>query len=679
MALAAQAPPRRRLQHLRLAKRRGAQKQKRPKPPSSPAPATVRCDVSLPACHEAREDVKQQLHDLQARRSTISEDLKARTAVKRALPRYARINMLAPGVTWGKVQRELQSSGHTFWRPSLREKREAARRPSGLEPPKGSGNRIYYRDIHIPEMLVFKPMGQSHTEDVEMFDQGCLIFQQKASAFPALALQPPCGGQVIDACAAPGSKTSQLAAMMCNQGTIYAFDRDGKRLKTLTNLMEQRHVTCVEAREKDFLQVSTRDPKYSKVTHFLLDPSCSSSGMTAQPISDPASLQELATNQKAVILHAMRFPSCERIAYSTCSVHEEENEQVVQQVLASEEGKRYHLEEALPWWPRRGLKLPHFPEAERCVRSAWEDRTIGFFVALFARREKDAQMLFPSATDGVLFDTFKPGGESQVINRILELFAEAYFKQWGQNKEKSLPETAYAAADSVLATAFSLIMLNTSLHVASKKAKSPSASMTSTEFVENTRRVVSEQEVPEAALRQFYADVKKAEISMQPMPRVAFSRLPVQPDIEGWLIVLLGAEDQRRFWAVLALQRLYLFSDNSDVDPADACDLKDASAGKILDDADARERYQALQSRGKGKCFCFPRGRGLVDPDTERRAFAVNQKSDGTWLSKLGHPSSHLILVRPPIVLRAMCFLWCSSFSSGEWFPPLPLRPNPLL
>ena len=84
------------------------------------------------------------------------------------------------------------------------------------------------------------------------------------------------------------------------------------------------------------------------------------------------------------------------------------------------------------------------------------------------------------------------------------------------------------------------------------------------------------------------------------------------------------------------------------------------------------------------------------------RAFAVNQKalvllwfvlvcvvhlgvssathqSDGTWLSKLGHPSSHLILVRPPIVLRAMCFLWCSSFSSGEWFPPLPLRPNPLL
>ena len=109
-----------------------------------------------------------------------------------------------------------------------------------------------------------------------------------------------------------------------------------------------------------------------------------------------------------------------------------------------------------------------------------------------------------------------------------------------------------------------------------------------------------------------------------PRPRVAFSRLPVQPDIEGWLIAssasLTMQHQALRKWRllvrcssalrtkggfgrpdakptplrcaissmvwldssctdadrkVLALQRLYLFSDNSDVDPADACDLKD--------------------------------------------------------------------------------------------------------
>ena len=70
-------------------------------------------------------------------------------------------------------------------------------------------------------------------------------------------------------------------------------------------------------------------------------------------------------------------------------------------------------------WPRRGLKLPHFPEAERCVRSAWEDRTIGFFVALFARREKDAQMLFPSATDGVnLYNLYSECGLCMYLSEL---------------------------------------------------------------------------------------------------------------------------------------------------------------------------------------------------------------------------------------------------------------------
>jgi len=229
-----------------------------------------------------------------------------------------------------------------------------------------------------------------------------------------------------------------------------------------------------------------------------------------------------------------------------------------------------------------------------------------------------------------LFDTFKPGGESQVINRILELFAEAYFLQWSQTKASTLPQTAYAAPDTVLATAFSLIMLNTGLHVAARKGKA--SPMTCEEFITNTRRVVEASEVPDGALQEFYTSVKENEISMQPMPRVAFSRLPVQPDIEGWLTVLVGPSDLRRFWAVLALQRLYLFSDNSDVDPADACDLKDAQAVKVADDSGARERFSALLRGRQGKCFClFPSPRADSEmAEMENRAFEVNQQG-GLW------------------------------------------------
>ena len=44
--------------------------------------------------------------------------------------------------------------------------------------------------------------------------------------------------------------SSGIEAMMCNEGQIFAFDRDGRRLKTMMTLMQQRHVTCVEPAEK---------------------------------------------------------------------------------------------------------------------------------------------------------------------------------------------------------------------------------------------------------------------------------------------------------------------------------------------------------------------------------------------------------------------------------------------
>ena len=54
-----------------------------------------------------------------------------------------------------------------------------------------------------------------------------------------------------------------------------------------------------------------------------------------------------------VVNHALSFPSAERVTYSTCSVHREENEDVVEKVLAA--NPQFALQQALPAWPRRGL------------------------------------------------------------------------------------------------------------------------------------------------------------------------------------------------------------------------------------------------------------------------------------------------------------------------------------
>ncbi|CAE7873834.1 CYTH1 [Symbiodinium necroappetens] len=204
-----------------------------------------------------------------------------------------------------------------------------------------------------------------------------------------------------------------------------------------------------------------------------------------------------------------------------------------------------------------------------------------------------------------LFDTFKPGGEGQVITRILEYFAESYFLQWQKQADSASSLTNYKSSDTVFqvavsssADAIGLIMLNTGLHVASKKLKKANtAAMTLEEYISNTRRLVSEEEVPNEALRTWFEDISCTEISVEPMPRTPFSKLPVQPNIEGWLIAVMEGARRLRFWAVLVLQRIYLFSDSQgDVDPEDVIDLKDVAVAALAE-ASPHLREVKLPSR----------------------------------------------------------------------------------
>lgn len=59
---------------------------------------------------------------------------------------------------------------------------------------------------------------------------------------------------------------------------IFAFDLDAKRLATMNTMLTRAGVTSFKLAQQDFLTVDPHDPKYSKVTYILLDPSCSGSG-----------------------------------------------------------------------------------------------------------------------------------------------------------------------------------------------------------------------------------------------------------------------------------------------------------------------------------------------------------------------------------------------------------------
>ena len=144
--------------------------------------------------------------------------------------------------------------------------------------------KTFCKDKHIADLLLF-PFETSFHEDPN-YICGKLILQDKASCFPAVILDPPCGEDavVIDATAAPGNKTSHLSALMHNTGKVlmdartndavlltcsklYAFERNKKRYTTLKHMLDTAGCRNVEALNFDFLAVDPKDPRFCTATH----------------------------------------------------------------------------------------------------------------------------------------------------------------------------------------------------------------------------------------------------------------------------------------------------------------------------------------------------------------------------------------------------------------------------
>ncbi|XP_024886031.1 probable 28S rRNA (cytosine-C(5))-methyltransferase [Temnothorax curvispinosus] len=249
----------------------------------------------------------------------------------------------------------------------------------------------FIQDLHIPEMLVFPPLTPFHGHSG--YKSGELILQDKASCLPVHLLDPVSGSVVLDMCAAPGMKATHAAAKLQNYGKVYAVEIDAKRFETLLSQMKKTHSLCVEPLNQDAL---TLDPKkYLHVEYILVDPTCSGSGIVDRPKQSdmdgkPESkrLQNLQSFQVYLLRYALfNFPNAKRIIYSTCSLHPEENEEVIDEVLA-DIGNAYHLV------PVRQLLKNNWTNfsskkyncGDTCLYSKPDDDFCnGFFVAVFER------------------------------------------------------------------------------------------------------------------------------------------------------------------------------------------------------------------------------------------------------------------------------------------------------
>ncbi|KAF2683819.1 hypothetical protein K458DRAFT_478168 [Lentithecium fluviatile CBS 122367] len=146
--------------------------------------------------------------------------------------------------------------------------------------------RIYFEDPNIPNLLALPP--RIDLSKTAAYTSGSIILQDKASCFPAYLLDvKPDDGDVIDGCAAPGNKTTQLAAIVSEGKTaskhqkVIAFERDKTRavtLKKMVGLASADQFVKIKA-GADFLATNPDSEEFANVRAILLDPSCSGSGI----------------------------------------------------------------------------------------------------------------------------------------------------------------------------------------------------------------------------------------------------------------------------------------------------------------------------------------------------------------------------------------------------------------
>lgn len=194
------------------------------------------------------------------------------------------------------------------------------------------------------QAFVLKNKGLRELEEQPLYQSGSLYVQGLSSQIPPIILDPQPSDAVLDVAAAPGSKTTQLAALMKNQGMILANDTSTIRLYKLKANLEKLGVENVRTQRGLGEVVWRRFPEvFDRV---LVDVPCSMEGRFN--LHKPKTLEnwsvkkikELSHRQKNMLRSAVSATKPGGVlVYSTCTLAPEENEAVIDWILHKEKGK----------------------------------------------------------------------------------------------------------------------------------------------------------------------------------------------------------------------------------------------------------------------------------------------------------------------------------------------------
>lgn len=251
---------------------------------------------------------------------------------------------------------------------------------------------IAFREVPwSAEALILEGLQRKELGQMDLVNEGLLYRQSLSSMLPALVLAPRPGERVLDMCAAPGSKTTQMAALMRNEGEIVAVEAIRGRFYKLKSVLEQTGATNVATKLTD----ARRFRPSTFFDRILVDAPCSSEGRFKMDDPEtyaywsPRKIKEMAHKQRGLLLHANRLlKPGGTLVYATCTFAPEENEGVVGWLLRKTGGR-------LSLGPVHFTGIPNYPaiggwqgktfdsRVQDCFRVLPDAEMEGFFIARF--------------------------------------------------------------------------------------------------------------------------------------------------------------------------------------------------------------------------------------------------------------------------------------------------------
>jgi 16S rRNA (cytosine967-C5)-methyltransferase len=188
------------------------------------------------------------------------------------------------------------------------------------------------------------------------FTEGHWCVQDRAAQRIAPLLNPQPGERILDACAAPGGKSTHLAELMGDQGLVLALDRGEARLRRVSRNAERLGLRSIVVQHGDATTLAQQQPELlASFDRILVDAPCSGLGTLARHADarwriDPAAIDELVVLQRQLIdgLLPLLKPQG-HLVYATCTVHPRENAQLIDAVLA--EHPELELQQSWQLWP----------------------------------------------------------------------------------------------------------------------------------------------------------------------------------------------------------------------------------------------------------------------------------------------------------------------------------------